>query len=164
MYTLFNAQEVFEIAVQVERNGARFYRKAAENMADEDTRRELLELAEQEDQHEQTFAEMKQAVAGEQDESAWNDPGNEAVQYLQNFASGRVFDITKDSSDFLTPDTTLREIIEYALERERDSVVFYLGVKEVVPDHLGGIQVDGIIKQEMGHIALLSKRLEQVSD
>ena len=30
----FNADEVFEIAEQIERNGAKFYRTSAENIAD----------------------------------------------------------------------------------------------------------------------------------
>ena len=32
----FNADEIFEIAEQIERNGAKFYRTAAESVADED--------------------------------------------------------------------------------------------------------------------------------
>ena len=32
----FNADEIFEIAEQIERNGANFYRTAAENITDED--------------------------------------------------------------------------------------------------------------------------------
>ena len=32
----FNADEIFEIAEQIERNGAKFYRNAAESIADTD--------------------------------------------------------------------------------------------------------------------------------
>jgi rubrerythrin len=35
----------------------------------------------------------------------------------------------------------------------------YLGMKDVVPDHLGKKKLDDIIKEEMGHISLISKKL-----
>jgi rubrerythrin len=37
--------------------------------------------------------------------------------------------------------------------------VFYLGMKEAVPEQLGRKRLDEIIKEEMGHIRLLSKEL-----
>jgi rubrerythrin len=35
----------------------------------------------------------------------------------------------------------------------------YLRMKNVVPDHLGEKKLDDIIKEEMGHIILISKKL-----
>jgi len=35
-------------------------------------------------------------------------------------------------------------------------------MKEVVPPHLGKDKLDGIIKEEMNHIKLLSKRLLEI--
>jgi len=55
----FNADEVFEIAEQIERNGAKFYRTVAENVTDADKRKILINLAEMEDEHEQTFKTMR---------------------------------------------------------------------------------------------------------
>ena len=42
----FNADEVFEIAEQIERNGSEFYRKAAENMSNPKAKEFLNHLAE----------------------------------------------------------------------------------------------------------------------
>ena len=42
---------------------------------------------------------------------------------------------------------------------EKDSIVFYLGMKEIVPENLGKTKIDQIIKEEMAHIKLLSKEL-----
>ena len=55
----FNADEIFEIAEQIERNGAGFYRRAAEAVEDSQKRRILLDLASREDEHEKTFAAMR---------------------------------------------------------------------------------------------------------
>ena len=41
----FNADEIFEIAERIEQNGARFYRKAAGNTADDKSKKMLEQLA-----------------------------------------------------------------------------------------------------------------------
>ncbi len=58
----FSADEIFEIAEQIERNGANFYRKAAES-AEGDNRNLLLRLAKMEDDHEKIFATMRAEFA-----------------------------------------------------------------------------------------------------
>ena len=54
---------------------------------------------------------------------------------------------------------SLEEIFKSALSAEKDSIVFYLGMKDVVPSHLGKDKLDGIIKEEMSHIRLISDKL-----
>ena len=53
----------------------------------------------------------------------------------------------------------MKEILKAAIMAEKDSIVFYLGMKEMVPEGLGKAKIDIIIKEEMGHIKLLSGRL-----
>jgi len=48
----FNADEIFEMAEQIERNGASFYRKSAESIDDPAEKKLLLDLAAMEDEHE----------------------------------------------------------------------------------------------------------------
>ena len=59
MSITFNFDEVFEIAEQIERDGARFYRSAADKFSDSTARDKLLELAAMEDKHEKTFAAIR---------------------------------------------------------------------------------------------------------
>ena len=55
----FTADEIFEVAIRIEANGASFYRKAAA-LQSEDSNREFLEkLANMEDHHQLTFENMK---------------------------------------------------------------------------------------------------------
>ena len=54
----FNADEVFKIAEQIEINGAKFYRSAAEKITDPEKKKLLIHLAEMEDEHIQTFKTM----------------------------------------------------------------------------------------------------------
>jgi rubrerythrin len=149
----FNADEVFEIAEQIERNGAKFYRMAAGNIADGDKKKLLINLAEMEDEHEQTFKNMRSKLTTDEKVMTTFDPDGEAEGYLRSLADTRVF-YEKEINT-----TSLKEIFKTAITAEKDSIVFYLGMKDVVPAHLGKDKLDDIIKEEMSHIQLLSKEL-----
>ena len=58
----FNADEVLQIAIDIERNGAAFYRRAAQTEQFALSRAALLELAAMEDEHEKRFVEMRQGL------------------------------------------------------------------------------------------------------
>ena len=55
----FSADEIFEMAEEIERNGAGFYREAAKNTSDKEIKQMLLELADMEDEHLTTFQQMR---------------------------------------------------------------------------------------------------------
>ena len=149
----FNADDMFEIAEQLERNGAQFYRQAAQAVTDERGRRFLMELAEMEDDHEKTFARMRSELSGKEKTPTVFDPNDEAAMYLRALADTRVFyDKQIDTS-------SMEAILKDAITAEKDSIVFYLGMREAIPGDLGRERLDAIIKEEMGHIRLLSKEL-----
>lgn len=157
MSTTFNADEIFEIAKQIERNGAAFYRKAAErNPKAKDM---LLGLAAQEDEHLARFQQMQKDLSAGQKESTAYDPDNQGVLYLQAMAGGHVFDLNKDPAALLKGAGNLRDILKIAIGLEKDSVLFYLGIREMVPHKLGADKVDLIVKEEMRHMTALSQAL-----
>jgi rubrerythrin len=158
----FNADEIFEIAEQIERNGAGFYRRASQGFADSPARQLLLDLAAMEDEHERVFAAMRAELSPEEKEPTALDPYGEAALYLRGMADGHVFDVRADPAKRLTGKETRGEILRTAIGLEKDSIVFYLGIKEMVPERLGKHRVDAIIKEEMGHIAVLSKELSSL--
>jgi len=157
--TAFNADEIFEIAEQVERNGARFYRRAAQGFTDSRARQKLLDLATTEDQHEKVFAAMRAELSDQERQPPAPDPWGEVAWYLQGIADGHVFDVKADPTKRLTGKETREEILRMAIGIEKDSIVLYLGMRDIVPDRLGKDRVDAIIKEEMGHIAVLSNEL-----
>ncbi len=149
----FNADEVFEIAEQIERNGSRFYRSVAQNITETDKKQLLIDLAKMEDEHEQTFRDLRSKLSVDEKIQTTFDPEGESERYLRALADTRVFYETEvDTSSF-------KEILKSAITAEKDSIVFYLGIKDVVPAHLGKEKLDDIIKEEMSHISLLSKVL-----
>ena len=157
----FNADEVFEMAEQIERNGAKFYRDAAKKFPQ--VGKLFLELAEMEDKHEKTFAEMRKGLSGTQAEPLVFDPDGEAQMYLQVMADDHVFDPNADPSEQLADKDNPEAVLNMAIGLERDSIAFYVGIKEAVPRRAGKDKVEDIIKEEVGHIAILKKHLDDLS-
>ncbi|MHC4715532.1 MAG: hypothetical protein ACYS5V_01045 [Planctomycetota bacterium] len=157
----FNADEVFEMAEQIERNGAAFYRKAAAGAAS--SRAATLEkLAAMEDDHEKTFHQIRTELASEGKLMRGFDPEGESARYLQAMVDGKVFDFDAEPAGKLTGGESVEEILQTAIGLEKDSIVFYLVMKESVPAGAARDAVDQIIAQEVGHIAMLSAELAAV--
>jgi len=156
----FNADEIFEMALEIERNGEKFYRKAAKSVSDEDARQTFLELADMEGDHIKTFSEMREELSNKELEPTIFDPDNQAAMYLQAMADGHVFDLKMDPSQQLRDVETVENIVKLAIEAEKNSIIFYLGMKELVPARLGKDKVEAIIKEEMGHIAVLNQKFQ----
>ena len=87
----FNADEIFEMAEQIELIGAKFYRKAAQQSSDAKAEGILSKLAEMEDHHREIFAAMRRQLSGVETKPTTFDPNGEAALYLQAFVDGRVF-------------------------------------------------------------------------
>lgn len=149
----FNADDVFEMAEKIEINGADFYRNASMNISDPNSKKILEELAAMENEHLKTFSEMRNQLTDKEKQDMVFDPENEAISYLRALADTRVFFEKKIDT------SSMEEILKDAIVAEKDSIVFYLGIKDMVPDEKGKQRVDKIIKEEMGHIRLLSKEL-----
>lgn len=158
----FNADEIFEMAEQIERNGAKFYRQAAKNTSDKQTKQMLLGMADMEDGHLNTFEKMRTELSGR--EKGWStfDPDNQSALYLQAMADARGYEGKITPTKELTGKETTKEIIEIALNSENESVVFYLTLKDLVPAKAGRDKVEAIILEELSHITSLLKKLKTV--
>ena len=163
MTITFNAFEIFEIAEQIERNGVKFYRKAAQAFSGSDLHKTLLDLADMEAEHEETFENMRKQISYKQRELITFDPENEMALYLQAMAAGHVFDLKKDLAEQLTGKETPAEILKMAIEAEKDSIVFYLGLKNFVTAETGKEKVEDIIREEQSHIVLLTQKLADLN-
>jgi len=158
----FNADEVYEMAEQIERNGAAFYRKAAENMQSPNLHKTLLGLASMEDDHERTFHDMRSELPAHQRTEEKFDPTGEGALYLRAMVQGKVFDPKSNPADRLAGSERAGDVLRAAIEMEKDSIVFYLTVKKMVPGEGPRGRIDDIIEQEMGHVATLSSQLAAV--
>lgn len=157
MDVTFNADEVFEMAEQIERNGAKFYRAAAEKFPA--IQQDLLELASMEDEHEKTFKVMRAQLSGREQEPMAFDPDGELQMYLRVIADGEVFNVKAEATEPLKGQKTAEGILKIAIGMEKESIAFYAGLKECVPPRAGRDKVEAIIREEFSHIATLSEKL-----
>jgi rubrerythrin len=153
----FSADEVFEMAEQIERNGAKFYRAAAKKLPV--VRQVLLDLATMEDEHEKTFAAMRAELSASQKEPLVFDPDAQAQAYLRVMADGHIFNVKADPAKLLAEQKSLQDILKTAIGIEKDSIAFYVGLKDAVSRKAGKDKVEAIIKEEIGHIAIINQKL-----
>jgi rubrerythrin len=133
MAIVFNADEIFEMAIRIENNGAAFYRKAAGLQSDTKNQNFLEGLANMEDQHKRIFTKMKITLTEKDKSPKVFDPYDEVSQYLAAMADAMGGEGSPSVANSLTGDETLEEIIRIAVGLEKDSILFYLGIKDLIP-------------------------------
>jgi rubrerythrin len=156
----FSVGEIFQMAERIERNGMNFYRRAAKGAVEKSASQLFLRLASMEEEHEKTFARMRTELTEEEKRAPGPDPDHQTAAYLRAWADGHVFDIRSNPAERLTGSEKIDDVFQMAMGMEKDSIVFYLGMKETIPEKLGRGKIDRIIKEEMGHLASLSRELE----
>lgn len=159
----FNIDQILEIAEQIERNGVKFYRRMADKIDDKSVKDMLHELSDMEKDHEKIFHAMRSDLSDREKESNLFDPDGETVLYLHALADLRVFDREAESAfdipDELSENEKMENIFQEAIHREKESIIFYTGMKELVGEKLGRDKIDLIIREEMKHVRLLTNRL-----
>jgi rubrerythrin len=159
MAMTFTADEIYEIAEQIERNAAEFYLEAAERCRNEDIKKMLLDMSESENEHLEKFQNMREKLAEEAGFSIF-DPFGRSAMYLQAIADARSWEGRISPMQALTGNETAKEIIEIAIESEKEMVVFYVGLKDLVYFKAGKDKVEDIIVEELCHISTLLKKLK----
>ena len=162
MSITFNADEIFEMAEEIERNGAKFYREAAEKSSDADVKKMLQELAVMEDGHEKTFIQMRKELSDAEREQATFDPDNEVAQYLQTLAYFHGTEGKVSPTEKLTGQESMTEILKIALQAEKNSIAFYVGIKDLVPGKAGKDKIQSIIFEEMAHVSTIGGKLQAI--
>jgi len=162
MAVKFSCDEVLEMGLQIERNGRRFYARAAGAATDPDVAALLGELAEMESDHERIFADLKGRLPAEGLPEAGYDPYGETALYLRAAADTHVFNVYQGDPEVLAECDDPLEVVKMALQFEKDSVVFFLGLADMVPEQLGRPEVEALVQEEMRHITQLNAKLEEL--
>jgi rubrerythrin len=155
------AFEVLKIAEQMERNAARFYRKAA-GMYNEPALSKLFsELAQWEKRHVQVFAEMKEQFPEQAWEQGISDP--ERVDVSQLEAPPAVFDEHSDPAKELIGDETREEVFNRALKKERHTIGYYTSLTEFALGQENIKVIKSILQEEKKHVRILMQSLRQTT-
>jgi rubrerythrin len=148
----FSTGELLAIAIDIERRGIAFYDVMAKSAENEAVRRVFQSLVDMEHQHTQIFQDML-AESGESKAGGVYD-GEEAA-YLKSLVDSAIF-----SDDAITGEMVTRldndiEALELAVNLEKDSILFYYQIKDVVSPGQQPL-LDRIIAEEKSHLRDLS--------
>jgi rubrerythrin len=158
-----NADMVLEMAEEIEKNGAKFYRNAARRLTTASAKQTLLDLAAMEAEHEKKFAQMRKELGEGEKQTGVSRLDPDIERYLKALAGSRVFSKKEKPDVKVTEAHTeaqiIKDIYRSAIRAEKDSIVFYVGLRELVPASFGKSWVDEIIQEEMRHITTLSVEL-----
>jgi rubrerythrin len=152
MPTGFNASEIFEIAVQIEKHGEKFYRHAM-TICDDPKIKEMFEhLANEEVKHRKTIDGMLSKI--DHYEPPEKYPG-EYCQYLTAYSENLVFSEEEFDKE-MQKVTTVADALEFAIDKELQSILYYLEMRNLVPEGPQRTEIDKLVDEERRHYLKLS--------
>lgn len=163
MATHINADEVFGIGVEIEKNGRSFYLAAAEATADPGAKALFQRLSNWELGHVRLFENLRRKLPPQAKTETVYDPNDEMALYLKAAADNHVFVRTLDAGGLARACKTPIEALNLAMNFEKDSVVYYSAVRKAVSEAQGRGEIERIIDEELSHIAYLDKQLRDLS-
>jgi rubrerythrin len=148
---MFTIADIRNIAIQIERNGEKSYRQAAQAVKDPELRAMFVRMADDEKRHGQWFEKFKEsrALSAEQREM-------EAVgkTILQEMVRDRTFSL--DRSELESVDN-LEELLITSRGFEEDTILFYEMLSGFIEDSVIRRQLQEIIAEEQHHAEELQK-------
>jgi rubrerythrin len=145
MTDLFSIRELLEVAIREEQTGAAFYRRLAETTDDDDLEAFALRVAQMEDAHEELFIDLLERC---READIGREPAGDYMSYMaQDRVLGSEADARRLAEDIDDP----AEAADLALELERQTLLFFLEMKEFVPEEQARLLHD-VIEEERQHV------------
>jgi len=155
----FNANEIFQIAIEIEGNGKFFYEKAMEIIDDPDVKELLAFLAQEEAEHLKKFTELKAQLPKTATEDTIWDPEHEMNKYLQMMANMHVFRSDFDVEKELSRLKNSEDVLKLGIQFEKDSIIFFLTMQDVTEEKKGRESIGQLVNEEKKHLEKLSLEL-----
>jgi len=153
MGVLFSGRELIDIAIGIERNGAAFYHSLAKSTGNEIAKAAYQYLAGEELKHIQVFQSMLGSVADYRPPDTYTE---EYDLYLRALIDSRVFTDDQTAYEMAQRVTSDAEAIQIALGAEKDSILFYSEVRDLVRRSDREL-INKIIEEERSHLRQLSE-------
>jgi rubrerythrin len=158
----FNADEIMEMAVRIEKNGKSFYLHAVEIESDEKMVSFFKKLAAMEEQHIRIFEQFREDLSDTDKESQIYDPDEQVSMYLKVMADAHGGEGNPDITKTLTGKESIKEIVNIALALEKQSILFYVGLVDFISHKQGKDKVNAVIEEEKKHVAQLGDILSNI--
>ncbi len=153
MSLTFSGSELINIAIGIERRGIVFYdimARSTENAVARDTFESLTDM---ERAHVQIFQDMLAEADKYQVAETY---AGEYAAYLQALVDSAIFTDDMITSEMATRAESDIEALELAIGGEKDSILFYYEMKDIIPQPAQPT-VNKIIAEEKSHLRQLSE-------
>ena len=152
MSIAFSGSDLINIAIGIERRGITFYDIMAKSTESAIVREVFQYLADMERQHVKIF----QGMLAEADKYQIPETYAEGyAAYLQALVDSAVFSDELVTSEMATQADSDIGAIELAISAEKDSILFYYEMKDIMPERAQPT-VNKIISEEKSHLRQLS--------
>jgi len=152
MAIFFSGSELVNIAIGIEKSGLAFYQSLVKKEKDVMARGAYKYLAEMEEKHIETFQSMLDTVGEYKPPEMYTE---EYDLYLKALVDSAVFTDDKVAREMAEKAASSAEAIQIALGAEKDSILFYSEMRNLVRERDRGV-VDRIIEEEKSHLRQLS--------
>ena len=148
---MFSIREIIDMAIQLEKNAETFYRQALARVSTPILEPVLVCLADEESDHAQWFERLKRVF---QEAKVGGERGEISGAELRSLVGDQKFSL--DEVDLSKIDS-VPELIELAVEHEKDTIIFYQMLQSFIDDHQTSKELEEVIAQEEQHIKLLKE-------
>ncbi|MFC1517905.1 ferritin family protein [Candidatus Margulisiibacteriota bacterium] len=144
MDCVFSIEELLDFAIKIEEEGISFYNAMASKTKKNDLK-ELYEfLAEEEVSHKKTYSQLLENIKATENPSDFNDDYN---RYMRAFVDSVIFHKADQKKEFSSD----LEVIEYAIEKEKDSILYYKSLIDCIAEKDRDV-VEKVIEEERLHV------------
>jgi rubrerythrin len=151
MKDIFSGSEIIELGIQIEKNGRDFYTALAHQWKDSVAAEIFSYLAGEEGKHIQVFKNILEKTEQYEIPAAYAD---EYFAYMHALAGDYVFTQKNQGKHIARGVTSGKDAVITGIRFEKDSILFYEGIKKTVPENNQAI-VDALIREEERHLKQL---------
>lgn len=158
MVNIFSGSEIVELGIQIEKNGRDFYNALVGKSKNQKAKEKFKYLAGEEEKHIEVFSKILDSVHKYEPPESY--PG-EYFAYMNALARDYVFTEKDKGKEVAKNVKGDKQAVELGIRFEKDSIIFYTGMKRIVPEYDHKI-VDKLISQEQDHLRQLSELKESL--
>jgi len=158
MGNIFAASEIVELGIQIEKNGRDFYSVLCRQAKNIPAAELFKFLAGEEERHIKVFQGLLEKTEKYEPPQIYAD---EYFAYMNALAGEYVFTQSNKGEEMAKRIKTDKEAVDMGIGFEKDSIIFYEGMKKAVPEYSLPV-VEELIQQEQGHLRQLTDLKKKV--
>lgn len=160
----FNADEVFEMGMDIEQNGEAYYRKAAELAEKPEIKKIFEDLMVAEQAHYETFKKLRENLPAKDTTPLVSDPDDQGYLYLDALVKSRLFNSVREAENVCSERCDPISVLQGALTFEKDTILFFTEMKGRTREDLGKSEIDRLIAEEREHVIWISGMIKKIRD